>query len=227
MRRNGFTLIELLVVVAIIAILAAMLLPALAQARANARTAKCMNNLKQIGLGLMMYINDYDGYMPVSNAYNQMGYFWCDPIGVKYLGQKPVYQGWTAVASGPSMFKCPEDEKKPYGNYNVNYAYNANLGSHDGNIMAIYHKYAEITQPTKCIWVCDLRVGKPGAAGYTIWPMCGWGMWGGGSPCGCGDYWSWNHNMAGNFLWADGHVTLMPVNQQNHAYSMRQYLVAW
>jgi prepilin-type N-terminal cleavage/methylation domain-containing protein len=62
--RRGFTLIELLVVIAIIAILAAILFPVFARARENARRASCMSNLKQIGLGVMQYVQDYDEKYP-------------------------------------------------------------------------------------------------------------------------------------------------------------------
>lgn len=65
-QRPGFTLIELLVVIAIIAILAAILFPVFAQARAAARKAACMSNMKQIGLAMMSYQTDYEGYFPGS-----------------------------------------------------------------------------------------------------------------------------------------------------------------
>src|SRR5438552_4376165 len=65
-RRNGFTLIELLVVIAIIAILAAILFPVFAQARDKARQATCFSNLKQIGLAISAYMQDYDEGFPPS-----------------------------------------------------------------------------------------------------------------------------------------------------------------
>ena len=62
--KMGFTLIELLVVIAIIAILAAILFPVFARARENARRASCQSNLKQIGLGIAQYTQDYDEKFP-------------------------------------------------------------------------------------------------------------------------------------------------------------------
>ncbi len=64
--RSGFTLIELLVVIAIIAILAAILFPVFAQAREQARKTVCLSNLKQLSLGTLMYVQDYDESFPLS-----------------------------------------------------------------------------------------------------------------------------------------------------------------
>jgi prepilin-type N-terminal cleavage/methylation domain-containing protein/prepilin-type processing-associated H-X9-DG protein len=96
---QGFTLIELLVVVAIISLLAAILFPVFARAREQARKASCQSNLKQIGIAVMMYVQDYDETYPARSMYSQGGttYLWCDVL----QPYAKNYQIWQCPDAGP------------------------------------------------------------------------------------------------------------------------------
>lgn len=84
-RRTEFTLVEMLVVIAVIAILSALLLPALGKARETARKSGCASNLKQVGLACMMYINDYNDRLPPTRE--PLGYCW--PVKLRDYSGKP------------------------------------------------------------------------------------------------------------------------------------------
>lgn len=98
-RPTGFTLIELLVVIAIIAILAAILFPVFAQARAKARQTACMSNLRQIGTAALLYVQDYDESFPRTElGKDEAEYFWGDML-------QPYAKNWSLIA-------CPDADIK-------------------------------------------------------------------------------------------------------------------
>lgn len=101
--RRAFTLIELLVVIAIIAILASILFPVFAKARSQARKTVCLSNLKQLALGTMMYVQDYDETFPFRNSSLGADYTWGALIQ-PYVKNK-------AVAACPDM---PDDVQRQY-----------------------------------------------------------------------------------------------------------------
>jgi prepilin-type N-terminal cleavage/methylation domain-containing protein len=106
-KRRAFTLIELLVVIAIIAILAAILFPVFARAREKARQASCQSNLKQFGLAIVQYTQDYDEKMPLSISGK-------DQIGPVVAAANGVQQFSVAAQIMPyvksqQVFACPSD----------------------------------------------------------------------------------------------------------------------
>ncbi len=124
-RVRGFTLIELLVVIAIIAILAAILFPVFARARENARRASCQSNLKQIGLAVMQYSQDYDELYPYA------------PWGGGNAGTRALGLLTEPYHKSSQLWRCPSDSQSsgavwtpnsvPAGRYpyqNVSYGYN-------------------------------------------------------------------------------------------------------
>ncbi|NLO04664.1 MAG: DUF1559 domain-containing protein [candidate division WS1 bacterium] len=145
MRRSGFTLIELLVVIAIIAILAAILFPVFARAREKARQTSCLNNVKQLSLGLLMYMGDYDGSFPSGSAaawgdgtYPNHPYgAWADGIQ-PYIKNNQIY-----ICPSDSSANCISHANSEshtlyaaclmgsYPNQQLSYGYNYSLFSHN------------------------------------------------------------------------------------------------
>jgi prepilin-type N-terminal cleavage/methylation domain-containing protein/prepilin-type processing-associated H-X9-DG protein len=121
--RKGFTLIELLVVIAIIAILAAILFPVFAKAREKARQASCASNEKQLGLGILQYVQDYDEHMP--SGYNTTLAKGGLP-GAAWAGSVQPY------IKSTQLMKCPDDSTSSFTQkdgtyYPVSYGFNSNL----------------------------------------------------------------------------------------------------
>jgi prepilin-type N-terminal cleavage/methylation domain-containing protein/prepilin-type processing-associated H-X9-DG protein len=142
--RRAFTLIELLVVIAIIALLAAILFPVFARARENARKSSCLNNIKQIGLGLQQYTQDYDETTPVNHGGSG------DPIWQhRLMTYMKSYQIW----------QCPSDSNKTAPGYGSG----ASLGlspatfhtSYIANVNANGQSIANMTFPSKTVYASD------------------------------------------------------------------------
>ena len=168
--KKTFTLIELLVVIAIIAILAGMLLPALNSARARARSASCLNNLKTIGLAGTLYSADYDDWIVHSQnpSANDQDSWFCKLSGNAYDSGQPLRPSYGPIFFGinngtKGTFACPS-EKDVFGKEDgqfkyTHYALNPHVagGPKSTNWLGTYfaRKLDSVTDPSRAIFAAD------------------------------------------------------------------------
>jgi prepilin-type N-terminal cleavage/methylation domain-containing protein/prepilin-type processing-associated H-X9-DG protein len=158
-NKCGFTLIELLVVIAIIAILAAILFPVFGRARENARRSNCQSNLKQIGLGLIQYAQDYDEAQPLT-AFGGAGptnwpskYKWMDAI-YPYIKSQQVFTCPSNTAANATNYVYAPSRPGATLYDNGSYVYNNAYYSYPNTSPARVN-LAAIVAPTTTAWILE------------------------------------------------------------------------
>ncbi|KKR03324.1 MAG: hypothetical protein UT30_C0032G0003 [Candidatus Uhrbacteria bacterium GW2011_GWF2_39_13] len=148
-----FTLVELLIVISIIAILAAMLLPALSRAKKVTYKSSCMSKLKQIGTASFTYADDSNGQLPV--YWSSLGELGCLPYTNYTISTSSSDEAIKAFKKKLAILQCPEDTVFGYIEYTwwycTSYARNYHLGRPDVNAP----KISRVPNPSGIIWVID------------------------------------------------------------------------
>jgi prepilin-type N-terminal cleavage/methylation domain-containing protein len=222
MKRKGFTLIELLVVIAIIAILAAILFPVFSRAREQARKAACMSNMKQLGLALMMYVQDWDETYPPNRRGIVRGGCTrpCNaPVAPTSNATwrtlvQPYVKNW-------QIFRCPSQPYHPpeeLGNGCLNPSlpfnppgppsdFSSDYNYNGSSFCGIPKRMADFKTPATIIMVQEAGIGPPDAGTWCNWCFRKESAW---------------HADGKVFIFADGHVkwlkpqqTTSPINMWN------------
>ena len=206
-RPSSFTLIELLVVIAIIAILCAMLLPALQKARATAKSIACTGNVKQFGLAFMSYSNDFNSYLPpLNNRADTASAYWWSYILYKnnYMPVKQLYSNGVDV-SHVGVWRCPsvEDSKlSASGGYGVHECARAFRG-------ASYMRISNYKRPASVAYFGDTWIFGSGKTWFAFSCPMEW-PWGVPNTHQCATVHM--SNRGSNLLFVDGHVATTPYN---------------
>lgn len=165
-RGTAFTLIELLVVIGIIAILAGLLLPALSHAKERGRSIKCVNGLKQIGIGMALYIDEHDSYYPPGR---QDGVTQWDLCVGGYVGglEDPL-----SPEARTALFMCPSVGVNN-ADVRLNYSANPNVCREITAVMAALHSDA-VKRPADTILVADaIQYTADGSSHAIFWGVNG------------------------------------------------------
>ncbi|MBI2298732.1 MAG: DUF1559 domain-containing protein [Armatimonadetes bacterium] len=207
MRRRGFTLIELLVVIAIIAILAAILFPVFARAREAARKSTCASNLRQIGLAVAMYTDDYDqGYPNTGNVFLFAGRYWRWPVQ-PYLALRATNAGNPLVAANyaASILLCPSDNTAPTTYDSTSYGYSAAFYYQPSQVAGFTSfSFWSLPSATPCTTQTQAAVVYPAQKALV-------GEWFDNHTGGQNTWWTWGGGR--NYVFADGHVKFVNASQ--------------
>jgi prepilin-type N-terminal cleavage/methylation domain-containing protein/prepilin-type processing-associated H-X9-DG protein len=181
-KQSGFTLIELLVVIAIIAILAAILFPVFAQARESARQTSCLSNMKQIGLAMTMYAQDYDERFPperILNATPNTCPECCDPKS-KIFGWRMAtlpyiknYALWQCLSNPNRGLPTEEEDKQLMVSYGSNGVLNSFYGVDTATGLNTGIPMASLQYPAEFVMVLESTSACANLGDWSAWKSVG------------------------------------------------------